>query len=184
MNEGDDSIDVALIQISGYRLQELKSKYSFLAGKYIGINHVFDERLYYMLFGFANKKTNREDIAFYVDSFGYLTNIRHFRRFENLGFSYRNSITLEYSRKQSDLDDEEDIPKMGFRDLKGLSGGGIWLSKELSNLLIILLMDYCVIGLLMLLARCQNMGHIYLKRLWELSQSPLILRGRLLIAMY
>lgn len=128
MKDGDDSIDLALIQFKSYRLRELKSKYSFLPKRNLGLDHVFDDDFFYILFGFANRRTNREDIAFIVESFGYLTNTRSFRKFEKMGFSYDNNITLEYSRKQSDLGDEEDLPKMGFRDLKGLSGGGIWLS--------------------------------------------------------
>lgn len=76
--------------------------------------------------GFPNKKTSREDIAFHADSFGYLSSIRHFKKFEKLGFNYENNITLEYSRKQSGLLDEE--LQFGFRDLKGLTGGGVWLS--------------------------------------------------------
>ncbi|MCY1538135.1 hypothetical protein D9M68_736590 [compost metagenome] len=79
-----------------------------------------------MLFGYVNKKTQLEDRAFYSPPFGYLTTIRQYRNFEKLGFSYQNNVSLEYNRKQSYLDEE--VRMLGFKDLKGMSGGGIWLS--------------------------------------------------------
>jgi hypothetical protein len=80
-----------------------------------------------MLFGFVNKKTSLKNHAFYVGSFGYLTGIRRYRKIEKLGFNYDNNVTLEYSRKQGDFSDD-DVRQLGYRDLKGMSGDGIWLS--------------------------------------------------------
>ena len=124
---GNDSIDLALIQIKNERLKELKSRYSFLPYSNLGFNHIFDEELFYMLFGFVNKKTSLKNHAFYVGSFGYLTGIRRYRKIEKLGFNYDNNVTLEYSRKQGDFSDD-DVRQLGYRDLKGMSGDGIWLS--------------------------------------------------------
>jgi hypothetical protein len=77
-----------------------------------GFNHIFDEELFYMLFGFVNKKTSLKNHAFYVGSFGYLTGIRRYRKIEKLGFNYDNNVTLEYSRKQGDFsDDDSGFPK-------------------------------------------------------------------------
>jgi hypothetical protein len=128
VNDANDSIDLALIELKDERVRELQSVYSFLPYKNLGFSHVFDEQLYYMLFGYVNKKTKLEDNAFFADPFGYLTTVRQYRNFEKLGFSYENNISLEYSRKQSYLDD--DVRMLGFKDLKGMSGGGIWLSIE------------------------------------------------------
>ncbi len=127
INNNNNSIDLALVELKNERLDHLKSHYSFLPFKNLGFNHVFHEDLYYMLFGFINKRTDLKDDAFNVESFGYLTNIRNYKKIEELGFSYKKNITLEYNRrKQSDMDN--DVKKMGPKDLKGLSGGGIWLS--------------------------------------------------------
>lgn len=127
INNDTDSIDLALIQLTGERLKELKTCYSFLSYKNLGFNHIFDDDLFYMLFGFINKRTGLKDYIFSVESFGYLTNTRKYKKIEELGFNYNENVTLEYnSRKQSDIQDE--IKKMGPKDLKGLSGGGIWLS--------------------------------------------------------
>jgi len=43
VNDVNDSIDLALIEIKGARVKELKSVYSFLPYKHLGFNHVFDE---------------------------------------------------------------------------------------------------------------------------------------------
>ncbi|MEJ5996238.1 hypothetical protein WG904_17545 [Pedobacter sp. Du54] len=126
LNDANDSIDLAIIELKSYRVSELKTVYSFLPYKYLGFSHEFDEELWYMLFGYVNKKTELEDKAFYAPTFGYLTTIRRYRNFEKLGFSYENNVSLEYSRKQSFLDEE--VKMLGFKELKGMSGGGIWLS--------------------------------------------------------
>lgn len=128
VNDANDSIDLALIELKNYRVKELKSVYSFLPYKYLGFGHAFDGELWYMLFGYVNKKTKLEDYAFLADPFGYLTTIRQYRNFEKLGFSYENNVSLEYSRKQSFL--QEEVRMLGIKDLKGMSGGGIWLSVE------------------------------------------------------
>ena len=129
INDENNSIDLAVITLKGHRLKELKSCYSFLPHKNIGFKHNFDEELYYMLFGFVNSKTTLNDFEFYAQPFGYLTNIRSYKNFEKMGFSYNNNITLEYNRrKQSDLNDE--VRQIGYNDLKGMSGGGVWLSVE------------------------------------------------------
>lgn len=131
INNENDSIDLALIQIRADRLKALNARYSFLPSKNLGFNHIFDEDLFYMLFGFINKKTTLENYAFYVGSFGFLTSVRRYKKIEKLGFNYDNNITFEYNcRKQTDLADDSDIRKFGPKDLKGLSGGGIWLSVE------------------------------------------------------
>jgi hypothetical protein len=74
------------------------------------------------------KQTKLKGKAFFSDTFGYLATIRQYKNFEKLGFSYDNNVSLEYNRKQSYLDD--DIRILSFKDLKGMSGGGIWLSVE------------------------------------------------------
>lgn len=110
------------------RIKELKSLYSFLPYRNLGFKHEFDEELFYMLYGFINKKTKLESHAFFVEPFGYLSTFRRYKKIEKFGFSYENNVTLEYSRKQSYLDDN--VRMLGYKDLKGLSGGGIWLSVE------------------------------------------------------
>jgi hypothetical protein len=128
INNENNSIDLALIPLKAERLRELKNRYSFLPSKNLGFNHTFDEDLYYMLFGFINKKTTLKSRAFYADSFGYLTGIRRYKKIEKLGFSYDNNITLEYNRrKQGDFEDDT-VRQSGPKDLRGWSGGGIWLS--------------------------------------------------------
>lgn len=129
LNKGDSSIDITLIEMKSHRLNELKGHYTFLPFRYIGLTHDFDPDLYYMMFGFISKQTTRDDIAFMVESFGYLTNSRQYKNFSKLGFDYANNVTLEYNvRKQGSFTDEQRY--IGFRDLKGLSGGGIWLSIQ------------------------------------------------------
>lgn len=128
INDDKDSIDLALIRFKSEKLKALKSHYSFLPSKYLGFEHIFDEELWYMLFGFINKRTTLEGSLFYVESFGYLTGIRHYKKLESLGFSYDNNITLEYNRRKQENFDDDDVRKFGPRDLRGLSGGGIWLS--------------------------------------------------------
>lgn len=128
INDEKDSLDIALIQLSGYRLNELEDYYSFLPKQNLGLEHIFDEDLFYMLYGFVNKRTALKNRAYIVESFAYLTNIKQYKKIEKLGFSYDNNITLEYNRrKQSDFFD--DTRQLGIRELKGLSGGGIWLSE-------------------------------------------------------
>jgi len=73
-----------------------------------------------------------ERYEFKVEYFGFLTNFRRYKKIEKMGFSYSNNITLEYNRRKQSYFDE-DIPKFGYKDLKGLSGGGIWLSVEGKN---------------------------------------------------
>lgn len=129
INDDKDSIDLALIQIKDARIKELKSLYSFLPYRNLGLKHEFDEKLFYMLYGFINKKTKLEANAFFVEPFAYLSTFRRYKKIEKFGFSYENNITLEYSRKQSYLGDD-DVRMLGYKDLKGLSGGGIWLSVQ------------------------------------------------------
>jgi hypothetical protein len=129
INNENDSIDLALIQLKGERVRGLKSCYTFLPSVNLGFNHIFDEELYYMLFGFINKRTSLKGIAFHTESFAFLTGIRRYKKIEKMGFSYDNNITLEYNRrKQGNF--EDDSSSFGFKDLKGLSGGGVWLSVE------------------------------------------------------
>lgn len=128
INDDKDSIDLALIQIKGARIKELKSIYSFLPYRNLGFKHEFDEKLFYMLYGFINKQTKLENYAFFVAPFAYLSTFRHYKKIEKVGFSYENNITLEYCRKQNYLDDN--VRMLGYKDLKGLSGGGVWLSVQ------------------------------------------------------
>jgi hypothetical protein len=127
VNNATDSIDLALVEIKKERLAALKYRYSFLPYKNLGFSHVFDEDLFYMLYGYINKHTELKEQAYFeVASFAHLTNIRYYKRFEELGFNYNENISLEYNRrKQSDFDDTRMISP---KDLKGMSGGGIWLS--------------------------------------------------------
>lgn len=127
INNATDSIDLALIEFKGDRLNMLKSYYSFLPFRNLGVKHVFDEDLFYLLYGYINRQTQLKEQAYFsTDSFAYLTNIRHYKKFEALGFNYDENISLEYNRrKQSDFDDNRMI---GPKELKGMSGGGIWLS--------------------------------------------------------
>ncbi len=127
INNDSNSIDLTLIRLSGARVMELKSCYSFLPEKYLGFHHEFDEELWYMLYGFINKKTTRKSKEFYVESFGYLTGIRKYKKIEKIGLSYDNNITLEYNRRKQGYF-ENDTSSFGFKELKGWSGGGIWLS--------------------------------------------------------
>jgi len=55
INNENDSIELALIQIKNERLRELKSCYSFLPYSNLG-SSIFDEELFYMLFGSLIKK--------------------------------------------------------------------------------------------------------------------------------
>jgi len=127
LNEGDTSVDMALIELKSNRLSELKSHYAFLPYKYIGLTHDFDPELFYMMFGFISKQTTLFETAFKVETFGYLTNCREYKNFQKLGFDYTRNVSLEYNvRKQGSFTDENRY--IGFRNLKGLSGGGIWLS--------------------------------------------------------
>ena len=127
INNDNDSIDLALIPLKEERLQHLKTHYSFLPKKNLGFKHVFDEDLWYMMFGFINRRTTLKSHGFHVESFGFLTGIRHYKKIEKIGFNYENNITLEYNRrKQGDFNDE--TSSFGYKDLKGMSGGGIWLS--------------------------------------------------------
>lgn len=124
-----NNIDLALIKLTTLQVNELKSRYSFLPGQHLGFNHTFDEELFYMSYGFINKRTTLKFTDFSVESFGHLSNFRQYKKIDKLGFSYTNNITLEYNRrKQSGLLD--DNRQFGFRDLKGLSGGGIWLAVQ------------------------------------------------------
>lgn len=128
VNGVTDNIDLALSEFKGHRLAMLKSYYSFLPYRNLGFGHVFDEDLYYMLYGYINKRTKLKDYAFEAESFAYLTTFRHYRNFEKLGFSYHENISLEYNRrKQADFEDDT-VVQMGPKELKGMSGGGIWLS--------------------------------------------------------
>jgi hypothetical protein len=131
INNDNDSIDLAVIPIKGARISVLKSRFSFLPSKYLGFDHIFDEDLFYMLFGYINKRTKRDGREFHSEPFGFLTGIKNFKKIEKLGFDYENNITLEYNRrKQSYLYDDTEIRNFGLKDLKGLSGGGIWLSVD------------------------------------------------------
>lgn len=120
------SIDLAFIYLPVNLVFELEKSYSFLSEKHLAYDHRFDEDFFYMVYGYVNKKTSRKQKEIHSMSFGYLTTYRKFKNIEKLGFSDENNITLEYSRKQERL--EDDVRQMGFRDLKGLSGCGIWLS--------------------------------------------------------
>lgn len=129
INNDNDSIDLALVQLKAERLQHLKAHYSFLPKQNLGFKHIFDEELWYMMFGFINKRTTLRSNEFNVESFGFLTGFRQYKKIEKIGFSYENNITLEYNRrKQGNFND--DLSSFGYKDLKGLSGGGIWLSVE------------------------------------------------------
>lgn len=127
INNATDSIDLALVEIKKERLSELKFRYSFLPHKNLAFDHVFDEDLFYMLYGYINKRTELKDHAFDVESAGFLTNIRNYRKFEELGFNYSENISLEYNRRKLG-DFDNDNRQMGPKELKGMSGGGIWLS--------------------------------------------------------
>jgi hypothetical protein len=125
----NESIDLTLIQLKGERVRGLKSCYDFLPRINLGFDHIFDEELHYMLFGFINKRTSLQGIAFHSQPFAFLTGIRCYKKIEKMGFSYTNNVTLEYNRrKQGNF--EDDSSSFGFKDLKGLSGGGVWLSVE------------------------------------------------------
>jgi hypothetical protein len=124
-----DSIDLALIRLSTLRVRELKRQYFFLPSRNIGFNHLFSEELSYMLLGFVSSKTKRDQYVFYSMSFGFLTVLKNFKQPEKLGVDYKSNITLEYNRrKMYELDFSDDVRVLGYKDLTGLSGGGVWLS--------------------------------------------------------
>ena len=126
-NGENDSVDLALIRLTGHKVKELKRRYSFLPQKYIGIKYSFDEDLFYMFFGFVNSKTKRDGYVFSVEPLACLTSIRNYKKFEEKGYNYTNNVTLEYNRRKLS-DFEGDGRKLGFKDLTGMSGGGVWLS--------------------------------------------------------
>lgn len=127
INNDNDSIDLALIRLRGARLEHLKAHYSFLPKRNLGFGHQFDEELWYMMFGYVNKRTTLKDRAFFAESFGFLTSFRRYRKIEKIGFNYDNNITLEYNRRKQGYF-HNDTSSFGFKNLKGMSGGGIWLS--------------------------------------------------------
>lgn len=129
IKESDDSIDIALVKFDHGRIRALKERYSFLCDENIDLEHFFKEDLYYVFFGFINKQTSLNKTVFSVDPFAYLTVSRKYKKIERLGFNYKNNVTLEYNRrKQSFID--SNAKEMGPKDLKGLSGEGIWLSTK------------------------------------------------------
>ncbi len=95
VNNVTDSVNLALTEFKGHRLAMLKSYYTFLPYRNLGFDHIFDEDLYYMLYGYINKRTELKDYAFEAESFGYLTTFRHYRNFKKQGFNYQENISLE-----------------------------------------------------------------------------------------
>lgn len=128
-----DNRDILIIKISIELSLKIKSKYSFLPYKNIDFRHLFSFDNVYMLLGFINKQTISKMHEFLATPFGFFTTIKHLKKIEEIGFNYFENITLRYNRrKQSFLGDS--IINLGPKDLKGLSGGGIWYChKDFKN---------------------------------------------------
>ncbi|HET7117047.1 MAG TPA: hypothetical protein VFI29_11180 [Hanamia sp.] len=124
-----DNIDMLIIRLPFDIVEKLSTRYSFLHYKNIDFNHNFDLEKPYMLLGFINRQTDLKNNKFSATPFGFLTTTKQYKKIDTLGFTYFENIILKYNRrKQSFLFDT--TISFGPKDLKGLSGGGIWYCQQ------------------------------------------------------
>jgi len=124
-----DNIDILIVKLPFDIVEKLSTRYFFLDYKYIDFNHNFDSVKSYRLLGFINRQTDLKNNKFSATPFEFRTTTKHYKKIDTLGFNYFENIILKYNRrKQSYLLDN--TISFGPKDLKGLSGGGIWYCQQ------------------------------------------------------
>jgi hypothetical protein len=141
----NENIDLAVIELNPLQAKNIEEQYSFLHYKNIEFYHDFNNSKMYMLLGFINKQTLLENKSFKAMPFGYLTTIKNIKKIGEIGFNYLENITLGYNRRKQSFIDSSSI-NFGPKDLKGLSGGGIWFCKQHPN--VPNLLDCSLVGLM------------------------------------
>lgn len=123
------NIDVAIIEFDYEQVSALKGRYSFLHHSNLEFDHIYSSDNTYMLLGFINHQTKLESKAFHSSPFGFLTSFASLKNFEKMGFNKNENIAFDYNRRKQNYIDSDSI-NFGPKNLKGLSGGGIWHIKQ------------------------------------------------------
>ncbi len=124
-----DNLDIAVLKLDVEQTQRIKERYSFLHYKNIDFTHDYVETNTYMLLGFINDQTQLKGKNFLSTPFGFLTQIKRLNKIYDLGLNEIENFTLRYNRrKQGFLFDK--VKQFGPKDLTGLSGGGIWHTRQ------------------------------------------------------
>jgi hypothetical protein len=124
-----DNLDIAILKLNIEVSEKLKTRYLFLHVKNLDFTHTYDPANFYMMLGYINKQTVLTGQTFSATPFAFLTQIKRFKRINSLGLTDAENITLRYNRRKQAFYFDDKI-QFGPKDLRGLSGGGIWYCKK------------------------------------------------------
>lgn len=120
-----DTLDIAMLRLPEDLVKNLSQRYSFLHHKNIDFTSKHQTASEFMLYGFVANQTELKNRIFESNQFGMLTKSRKIPANHPSGFSNKENIWLSYNRrKQSFIDSSS--RNIGPKDLRGLSGGGVW----------------------------------------------------------
>ncbi|HMJ47842.1 MAG TPA: hypothetical protein VK498_10960 [Ferruginibacter sp.] len=123
-----DNKDIIIIQINHELASHFSTRYQFLDHTKIAFRHKFTQEEKYLIFGYINHQTKLHKETFVTNQFGFITSVKELNKIEDLGFNYDDNIILIYNRRKQGFV-FSDSPDFGPKDLRGLSGCGVWNIK-------------------------------------------------------
>ncbi len=124
-NRNYDSIDLAILRIDEKLIDLILSKYKFIMKEVISEIHNESNNDYFIIMGFPAKRTTRIGSDFITKPFAFITQKIVLKRINKISLNEDDNITVRYSRNEQSFIDS-DFKSQGPRDLRGISGCGLW----------------------------------------------------------
>lgn len=128
-----DNIDIAILSLDQKLISPILTSYKFIISEILEEVDMKSEDNYFIVMGFPVSKTNGNGREFITTPFGFITQQIQLKRINKIALSENDNITVRYSRKEQGYLDAG-IKSQGPKDLRGISGGGLWLFKTKGTL--------------------------------------------------
>jgi len=128
-----DNIDIAILKLDEKLIPLILSSYKFIMLEVLKEVEMISEDNYFIVMGFPVSKTNGNGREFVTTPFGFITQQIQLKKINKIALSEKDNITVRYSRKEQGFIDAG-IKSQGPKDLRGISGGGLWLFKSKGQL--------------------------------------------------
>ncbi|MBK7311463.1 MAG: hypothetical protein IPI93_11920 [Sphingobacteriaceae bacterium] len=131
-----DTTDLAILELHPDIISPLLSFYSFLDGKYLGLNHNLVNNLYYMYYGYpASKKQTKLKLLEnkIIAKPNYFPTIPiDPSMYAQFGCDIHRNIVIEYNKRRT-FDIEKNVQETA-PDTYGMSGSGLWFIPPQANI--------------------------------------------------
>lgn len=127
-----DNIDVAILRLDEELIEPILTKYKFIKKGVINVDYTENEDDYFIIMGFPIKRTNRDGRSFTTDPFFFITSQIRLKKINKIFLNEEDNITVRYRRNDQSFM-ENDFKSQGPKDLRGISGCGLWHFRKEVN---------------------------------------------------